>query len=165
MFEYRKIAVIGCSGAGKSIFSRKLAAITKLPLYHLDLLYWNKDGTHIDRLTFIAKQKEIFKTDSWIIDGNYRKTLEYRIKEAELIFFFDLPVEVCINGAVTRGKRPDMPCSLPANEELVDFIKNYNITTKPIVLSLFDEYPDKKIITFHTHKDVDEFICMLENMK
>ncbi len=37
MFKYKKIAVIGCSGAGKSVFSRKLAAATGLPLYHLDV--------------------------------------------------------------------------------------------------------------------------------
>ena len=40
MFEYKKIAVIGCCGAGKSVFSRKLASVTGLPLYHLDIMYW-----------------------------------------------------------------------------------------------------------------------------
>lgn len=105
MFKYKKIAVIGCSGAGKSVFSRKLAAATGLPLYHLDLIYWREDCTHIDRTKFILKQKEIIKQDCWIIDGNFRNTLEYRIKAAELIFFFDLPTEICLSGALTRGER------------------------------------------------------------
>lgn len=34
-----KIIVIGCPGAGKSTFARKLQAITELPLYYLDMLW------------------------------------------------------------------------------------------------------------------------------
>lgn len=158
MFKYKKIAVIGCSGAGKSVFSRKLAAVTGLPLYHLDMIYWSEDSTHIGRAEFILKQKKIIKKDCWIIDGNYRNTLKYRIKAAELIFFFDLPTEVCLNGAMNRGKRPDMPCLLPADDELKNFIVNYNKTTKPIVLALFSKYPDKKVITFYSHQEADEYI-------
>lgn len=161
MFNYKKVAVIGCSGAGKSTFSRKLAAITKLPLCYLDMLYWNSDGTHITREEFITKQESIFSEDSWIMDGNYRGTLEYRIKEAELIFFFDLPTDVCINGVLTRGEREDMPCNLPADDELIDYIKNYDINCKPIVYKLFEKYPDKKVITFYSHKETDSYIADL----
>lgn len=158
MFSYKKVAVIGCSGAGKSTFSRKLANITGLPLYYLDMLYWNKDCTHITREKFIEKQNKILCNDSWIMDGNYRGTLEYRIKNADLIFFFDLPTEVCINGVLTRGEREDMPCDLPADDELIDYIKNYNVKCKPIVYKLFEKYVDKKIITFRSHTDADNYI-------
>ena len=163
MFDYTKIAVIGCCGAGKSVFSRKLAAATALPLYHLDMLYWREDCTHITRKEFIKKQNDILKNDSWIIDGNYRNTLEYRINAAQLIIFFDLPTEVCLNGAMNRGVRPDMPCVLPADEELRDFIINYNETTKPLILSLLSRYSDKKVIVFHSHNEADNFINSLIN--
>lgn len=79
MFNYKKIIVIGCSGAGKSTFSRKLHKATGIELFHLDAMYWNKDGTHITREELMQKQKEIFKKDSFIIDGNFRNTLEMRI--------------------------------------------------------------------------------------
>ena len=158
MFDYKKIAVIGCCGAGKSVFSRKLAAATELPMYHLDMLYWREDCTHITRKEFIEKQNEILKNDSWIIDGNYRNTLEYRINAAQLIFFFDLPTEICLNGAINRGVRPDMPCVLPADDELRDFIINYNETIKPLVLSILSRYSDKKVIVFRSHNEADNFI-------
>ena len=38
MFE--KIIVIGCPGAGKSTFARRLRDETGLPLYYLDLLVY-----------------------------------------------------------------------------------------------------------------------------
>lgn len=55
MFPYKKIAVIGCPGSGKTTFSKQLATITKLPLYQLDLIYWKCDATHLSRPEF--KQK------------------------------------------------------------------------------------------------------------
>ncbi|MCH5316325.1 MAG: AAA family ATPase [Eubacterium sp.] len=65
--NYNKIIVVGCPGAGKSTFSRKLAEKTGIPLYHLDALYWKEDWTHISRehLRFIQK---IFKRK-----GNHSK--------------------------------------------------------------------------------------------
>ena len=44
-----KIIIIGSPGAGKSVFSRKLREVTKIPLYHIDMLYHNWDGSHISR--------------------------------------------------------------------------------------------------------------------
>ena len=33
----KKVMVIGCPGAGKSTFARKLQELTGLPLYYLDM--------------------------------------------------------------------------------------------------------------------------------
>lgn len=163
MFNYRKIIVIGCPGAGKSTFSRKLHEVTNIELFHLDAIYWNKDCTHIDRPKLIRKQKEIFKKDSYIIDGNFKSTLELRIKEADAVFFFDLPTEICINGVKNRkGNRPEMPCQLPDSEELIDFIKNFNTDVKPIIVELLKKYKSN-VITFHSHKEADNYIDMIHD--
>lgn len=162
MFNYKKIIVIGCPGAGKSTFSRKLHNATQIRLFHLDALYWNKDCTHITREELIAKQKEIFKLDSYIIDGNFKSTLEMRIKEADVVFLFDLPTEFCIEGAKNRkGNRPEMPCELPSNDELIDFIKNFNADIMPMMKDLFKKY-NSNVITFHSHNEADDYI---ENLK
>lgn len=158
MVTYKKIIVIGCPGAGKSTFARSLHEATGIDLFHLDALYWNSDGSHIGREELIKKQKEIFKNDSFIIDGNYKSTLELRIKQADAVFFFDLPVDVCINGAESRqGSRPEMPCELPVNDELISFIKGFNTDVKPKILKLLDEY-GSNVITFHSHKEADDYI-------
>lgn len=39
----KKIMVIGCPGSGKSTFSKALHKAIGLPLFHLDMLYWNAD--------------------------------------------------------------------------------------------------------------------------
>ena len=159
MLKYKKIAVIGCSGGGKTTFSKKLAEITGLPLYHLDNIYWHPDTSHLERTAFIKKQKEIMKTDRWIIDGNYGGTMKYRIKKCELLYFFDIPTEVCIEGVLNRDrKREDIACELEPDDELLDFIKAYREHSRPKVLKLIGEYPDKKVITFTNHKEVNEYL-------
>ena len=53
ILKCNKIMVIGCPGGGKSTFARALGEITKLPVYHLDMLFWNADKTNVDRETFL----------------------------------------------------------------------------------------------------------------
>ena len=162
MFSYKKIAVIGCPGSGKTTFSKMLVAITKLPLYELDLIYWKSDATHLSKTEFKQKQEEIVSNDEWIIDGNFKRTLEIRIKNAELICFLDFPVDDCIYGVTTRKRPKEFPYFPPVNDELIEDVKKYNSVCKPIVMSLFEKYPDKKVVIFTTHIQIDEYIKNME---
>ena len=75
----KKIIVIGCSGSGKTTFSQKLCEKTGIQLFHLDAIWHRSDKTHISREEFDKRLGEILALDSWIIDGNYSRTLEHRI--------------------------------------------------------------------------------------
>ncbi|MCM1115825.1 MAG: adenylate kinase [Clostridium sp.] len=162
MFNYNKVIVIGCSGSGKTTFSTKLTEIIHIPLYYLDRIYWNADCSHITRQAFIEKQKEILTKDKWIVDGNFRSTLEMRIKAAEMIFLFDIPVEDCISGAVNRvknkEKRPDLPCELPADDELVTLIKCFNTDVRPMIFDYLNTYSDKKVVIFTSREQADDYL-------
>ncbi len=158
MFNYKKMIVIGCPGAGKSTFSRKLHEATGIELFHLDAIYWKKNCRHISRPRLIRKQKEILKKDSYIIDGNFKSTLALRIAQADAVFFFDLPTEICIQGVKNRkGKRPEIPCELPVDEEFINFIRNFNRDVKPMISELFEKYKCN-VIPFHSHKEADDYI-------
>lgn len=162
MFDYKRIIVVGCPGAGKSTFSRKLHQATKIELFHLDALYWKSNTSHITRPTLIRKQKKIFKRDSFIIDGNFKSTLELRLAQADLVFFFDLPVEDCIYGATHRkGNRPELPFELPDDEELVEFIKRFNTDVRPKMLELFEKY-NSNVVTFTSRQQADDYITELK---
>ncbi|MBQ3904322.1 MAG: adenylate kinase, partial [Eubacterium sp.] len=100
--------------------------------------------------------------DEWIIDGNYRKTIKYRIKECELCYFFDMPTEICIEGVLKRDKkREDITCELEPDEELINDIKAYPEITRPKVLKLFEKYSNVKTVTFKSHKAVDDYLDKL----
>lgn len=101
-----KVAVTGCPGAGKSTFARKLAGITGLPLFYLDMLWHLPDGSHVSRQEFSHSLDILLARDRFIIDGNYLKTLPARLEVCDTVFFLDYPLSLCLEGAQTRiGKK------------------------------------------------------------
>ena len=66
----KKVLVIGCPGAGKSIFAHKLSEKTDLPLYNLDMIWHKADRTTISAEEFDTTLSEIMNKDQWILDGN-----------------------------------------------------------------------------------------------
>lgn len=156
-----KVIVIGCPGSGKSTFSRALHELTYLPLYHLDLLNWNSDKTTVSKATFLERLQNVIALDKWIIDGNYGSSIELRMKECDTVFFLDYSVEVCIDGIKQRqGKtRSDMPwIETEVDEELIEFIRNYNTQSKPKILELLKKYSEKDIVVFKSRIEAEEYI-------
>ncbi len=107
----KKVIIIGCPGSGKSTFGRKLRDATGLPLYHLDMMYWNEDRTTVSKEVFLKRLQDAMSKPEWIIDGNYGSTMETRLNACDTVFFLDYNVEVCIAGVEERKGQPrsDMP--------------------------------------------------------
>lgn len=59
----KKVLILGCPGAGKSTFARKLRDKTGLPLYYLDMIWHKPDRTTITKQEFDAKLSEIIKQE------------------------------------------------------------------------------------------------------
>ena len=158
----KRAVVIGCSGSGKSVFSRKLRDVTGLTLYYLDMIWHKPDGTNILRDEFDEKLRSIISRDSWIIDGNYQRTLETRIKACDTVFLFDLPTETCIEGALSRiGKRRE---DMPWFENELDpgfrqWIESFRENQLPEIYRLLEKYKNgRQIVIFRTREQADKFI-------
>ena len=158
----KKVIIIGCPGSGKTTFAEKLQKQTGLPLYYLDAIWHKPDKTHISREDFDRRIAEIFSTDEWIIDGNYKRTIEMRLKECDTVFLFDLPTEVCIQGAKERiGKgRYDLPwLETEFDPEFKRFIEDFPNDTLPYIYELFEKYKgNRQIIIFKSRQDADELL-------
>ena len=157
----KKVIIIGCPGSGKSTFARKLKAITKLPLYHLDMLFWNKDKTMVPREVFDKILQDTMNNPVWIIDGNYLRTMELRLKECDTVFFLDYSTDVCIEGIENRKGQPrsDMPwVETDTDEEFVEFVKKFSFDTRPQILTLLEQYKHKNIVTFKTREEAEGYL-------
>ena len=159
--DMKKIIVIGCPGSGKSTVSRALHNKTGIPLFHLDMMYWNADKTTVEKSVFLERLSAVFEKDEWIIDGNYGSTMELRMAACDTVIFLDYPLEVCLDGIKERRGKPrsDMPwIETEEDAEFIEFIKNYNEQQKPKVLELLKKYGDKNIIILGSREQADAFL-------
>lgn len=157
----KKVIVIGCPGSGKSTVSRALHNKTDIPLYHLDVMYWNADKTTVEKSVFLERLSDVLEKDEWIIDGNYSSTMELRMAACDTVIFLDYPLDVCLDGIRERRGKPrsDMPwIETEEDSEFIEFIKNYNEQQKPKVLELLKKYSDKNIIILESREQADAFL-------
>ena len=160
----KKIIVVGCPGSGKSVFSVSLHNKTKIPLYHLDMLFWNSDKTTVEKTVFLERLSSALQGESWIIDGNYASTMEMRLSMCDTVFFLDYPLDVCLAGISERRgkKRCDMPwIETEEDADFVNFVKSFREKMRPVITELLEKYSDKSIFIFKCREEADEFFRRL----
>ncbi|MBR6090118.1 MAG: hypothetical protein IKP86_09305 [Anaerolineaceae bacterium] len=157
-----KILVIGCPGSGKSTFARKLRDLTGLPLYYLDRIWHKADRTNVTAREFDDTITEIMKKDRWIIDGNYIRTMEMRMQACDTVFFLDLPVSVCLEGAAARigTVREDLPwVETEFDPEFRQWILDFPNDQVPRIYDMLQRCGNgKNIFVFKTRKETDEWL-------
>ena len=158
----KKVIIIGCPGSGKSTFARKLKDKTGLPLYYIDMIWHKPDKTMITREDLANKLNEIYQTDEWILDGNYKRTMPDRLNACDTVFLFDLPTDICLQGAISRvgKKRVDMPwIEETLDQEFKEYIENFAAEQIPKIYRLLEEYGrNKEIIVFKSREEADEYL-------
>lgn len=138
----QKILVLGPYGAGKTNFSNELSTLLKIPVFHLDRYYWlsNWQTPKLDK--WIAINRKLTMGKTWILDGNYIKTLDIRINEADLIIYLDINRWRSLYRIIKRtllnlGKRrADLPEGCTDNINLRFFLSVlfFNEKIKPLIL-------------------------------
>ncbi len=162
----KKVLILGCAGSGKSTFARKLKKIINIPIYHLDMIWHKPDKTNVTFEEFDNKLYEILKKEEWIIDGNYQRTLELRLKECDSVFLLDYPLDVCFEGAASRigKKRDDLPfIEEDMDEEFKNHIINFSKNKLPNLYRLLDKYRNEKdIIIFKSRQEANVYLDKLK---
>src|SRR5688572_26030956 len=138
----RRVLVIGSGGAGKSTLARQMGERLRLPVVHLDALYWGAGWTATPKDEWARTVARLIVADAWVMDGNYSGTLDLRIPAADTIVFLDFPRVVCLWRAVRRRlafhrrTRPDIhpECPERLTWQFVDWIWNYPRKQRPRVL-------------------------------
>jgi adenylate kinase family enzyme len=89
----KKVAVFGNAGGGKSTLARKLAELTGLPLYPLDMIQFRPGGGEVPPDEYVKAHAELLRRDAWIIDGyGSVKSAWERFDAADTLVHVDLPL-------------------------------------------------------------------------
>jgi adenylate kinase family enzyme len=87
----KRVAIFGNTGGGKSTLARKLAELTRLPLYPLDLIEYKPGGGKVPHEEYLKTHSELLRRDEWIIDGyGCAASAWERFSKADTLVYLDL---------------------------------------------------------------------------
>ena len=161
--------IIGCGGSGKSTLARQMGEKTGLPVVHLDKLFWRPGWVNISREEFDVVHNAAIEEKKWILDGNFDRTMEPRIRRCDTVVYLDFSRIACLCGVIKRilttyGKvRPDMGDGCPERFDLefLQWVWNFNKNKREKNYRLLEQYGDKRIYILKNRKQVKE---LLENL-
>ena len=158
--------IIGCGGSGKSTLARQMGEKTGLPVVHLDKLFWRPGWVNLTREEFDVVHNAAIEEKKWILDGNFDRTMEQRIRRCDTVVYLDFSRIACLCGVMKRilttyGKvRPDMGDGCPERFDLafLQWVWNFNKNKREKNYRLLEQYGDKRIYILKNRKQVKEFL-------
>ena len=157
--------VIGCPGAGKSTFAKRLHEVTGLPLYYLDMLWHKPDRTTVAREEFDIQLEKLLKRERWILDGNFLRTLEIRLEVCDTAILLDIPLEVCLTSVKKRiGQvREDMPwVETEFDPEFKQWIIDFPQNQLPQIYELLKRYQGQKnVVVLRSREEAEWYLRSL----
>jgi adenylate kinase family enzyme len=147
--------VLGPGGAGKSVLSRELAAITGLPLIHLDREFWKPGWVKPERDEWLGTLDRLLAGDAWIADGTHVDTLDHRLRRADGAIVLDYSRWVAVRGVATRllqheGRhRADLApgCRNRLDRVYANWVWTYRRVTRPKVAAALANHDDHVAVT------------------
>lgn len=98
-----RIAINGCSGAGKTTLAKRVSGRLDLPFTEIDGLHHGAGW--VRRPTFAADVRALVDADSWVIEYGYDLVRPAILERAELMVWLDLPRWLTMWQVVARTVR------------------------------------------------------------
>lgn len=164
-----RVLIIGCGGAGKSTLARQLGEKLNLPVVHLDSIFWLPGWVEMEKDEFDARIRAEMAKETWILDGNYNRTLPERIARCDTIIYLDFSRTACLYGIFKRlltniGKtRPDMGagCKEKVDWDFVKWVWNFNKNKREKYYRLLNEAEGVETIVLKNRRMVRRFLTSL----
>ncbi len=166
-----RIAILGRCGSGKSTLARRVGQTLDVPATHLDALWWRPGWVESDLASFRAAVAKVSAQQRWVIDGNYSRTFDLRLRRADTVVFLDPPRWLCLWRVLWRtasgfGRtRPDVAEGCPErfDPKFFLYVWRWDRDVRPrlwaAVAALIDP---ETVLVLKTRRDIAAFLQRLE---
>ncbi|NQX46057.1 DNA topology modulation protein [Paenibacillus tritici] len=162
-----RILILGSGGSGKSTLARQLGGLLDLPVVHLDAHFWNPGWIPKPNGEWEELVRQYTDQGQWIMDGNYSRTMDIRLKRADVIILLDLPRLLCMYRIIKRRvmyhnqSRPDMNEGCPEKLDwaFVRWVWNYKTRSRSSTMErLRQTGSHQEVIIVTSRRQVKELV-------
>lgn len=165
---FRRIAVVGCSGGGKTTLSIALGERLGLPVIPLDLHFWQAGWVEPEIDEWRSRFAVIAAQPVWVMDGTFMSTIDAKLAAADLVIDIDLPRLLCLYRVLVRWirfwgqTRPDMApgCPEKLDWDFVTYIWSFRRLVRPR-LDQAEAAAGKRVIRLRSTAAIEQFITGL----
>ena len=165
--NYKRIAIIGMPGAGKSTVARFLGGLLGLPVEHVDLHYWKAGWQKHTAEEWAAIHVQLISQPQWIIEGCALKSsfLE-RVSAADLVVYLRFSRIRCLWHVIKRAvlsrfyQIPDQPVDCPhyLPWRLIKYLWHFDsLLTQILLPQAVRLYPNVPIVVIESYKELQKF--------
>ncbi len=161
-----RILIIGCGGAGKSTLARAVGEKLRIPVVHLDQLFWRPGWVSVSQEEFDRLLALQLEKPAWIMDGNFGRTLKTRLERCDTAIYLDFGRLTCLAGVLKRvcqsyGKvRPDMGecCPERFDWEFLKWVWNFNKEKRGKFYHLLEESKHAHVVVLKNRRQVKHYL-------
>jgi len=100
--DFRRVVVVGTTGAGKTTVARILADKWGVPCVELDALYWGPNWTPVPDDVFRERVAQAVVQDAWVVDGNYGVVRHLIWQRADTVIWLDYSLTAILRQLIGR---------------------------------------------------------------
>ncbi|SFB64277.1 Adenylate kinase [Rhizobium sp. NFR07] len=148
--RFRRVAIIGNGGSGKTWLAKRLAPCLGLHPTHMDLVYWQpgRFGLARDKTVVAEEIRQLSYQDEWLMEGVHGWLINVLLPRTTLLIFLDLPEDECVANVTLRGKQGGE--TQESFDELIDWVSKYrerrnNWNSFQTHARMFDEFANEKV--------------------
>ena len=101
-FDLRRVAVVGTSCCGKTVFARELSNVLQVPHIELDALYWQPHWVERPVAEFRDLVERQASAERWVADGNYSIVRGILWRRATEVVWLNYPFALVFWRALSR---------------------------------------------------------------